>query len=514
MIENSKGSDELLSGYIFFNSQKEKSLNQKDTLRAIYNLRMIIIAQTGLGLLYDGEASIVEALNLIDNLEVNDSTVVAGRMALYNSLGVIYRSLNKYDRAIEIYDKALVIAQRSSDSISLYNNIANVYKDKGNFFLAEKEFYKVYNERLKFDTDQMIAKALDNLGSVRGKLGNETGLLNMLQALQIRMLEKDFQYYYLSYTHLREYYKDKDDLETARHYAKLGYEAASLYSESYKVDALSHLLELRDDPLVLEYIQMEDSLKEARLLNEKKFSSAKYNLGKEQQRTFLSVLKGEREKSKRILYQLLGVLVLLLSIFVYFVTKSRHKKEKTQQVYNTEKRISKKIHDELANDMFQVMTQLQNTPKDNEKIIDSLDQIYSKTRNISFEYSALDVKGDYKEVLQDLLLSYSGDKVNVITKGLTKVDWEAVSEIKRTTIYKVLQELMINMKKHSQASVAVLSFSETRKKISISYNDNGIGCVLKKNTGLMNVENRISSIKGSLIFKSEINKGFKVKVTV
>lgn len=164
--------------------------------------------------------------------------------------------------------------------------------------------------------------------------------------------------------------------------------------------------------------------------------------------------------------------------------------------------------------MFQVMTQLQRTPKVSEKVIDDLDQIYSKTRDISLEYSALDVKGDFKVLLQDLLLSFNSDAVNVITKGIAEVHWESVSEIKKTAIYKVMQELMINMKKHSLASVAVVAFNETRKKISISYNDNGIGCVLKKNTGLRNVENRIASVKGSLIFESEIKKGFKVKITV
>ncbi len=73
---------------------------------------------------------------------------------------------------------------------------------------------------------------------------------------------------------------------------------------------------------------------------------------------------------------------------------------------------------------------------------------------------------------------------------------------------------MVNMKKHSKASLVALSFSETKNKINISYTDNGLGTNLKKSTGLLNVENRISSIKGTIIFESEINKGFKVKITM
>ena len=48
----------------------------------------------------------------------------------------------------------------------------------------------------------------------------------------------------------------------------------------------------------------------------------------------------------------------------------------------------------------------------------------------------------------------------------------------------------------------------------ISYSDNGVGCDLKKNTGLHNTENRIQSINGIISFESEHNKGFKSKISV
>ncbi|MBN4085028.1 ATP-binding protein [Flavobacteriaceae bacterium AH-315-B10] len=514
LIVKPESNSDLISGFAFFDKHKEQSLNKKDTLRAVYDLRMIIISQTDLGLPYQAEASIVEALNLMDHIKLVDSAVIDNKIGLYISLGVIYRLIKNYDKAIGIYDKALEIVDNDNIRLKLYNNKANVYKSQGQLISSEKEFEIVYNERLKFDTKLNIAKALDNLGSVQGKLGKAIGLTNMLKVLEIRMVEKDFQNYYSSYTNLREYYKDLNDIKNAKYYAKLGYEAAILYSESNKLDALSRLLELRNDSLVVKHIRMNDSITDGRLSNDNKYSSAKYNLDKEQKRTLQNELLAVKERSKKIIYQFLGSLVLLISIFLYFILKSKYKKEKRKEVLNTEANISKKIHDELANDVFQVMTQLQNTPKANEKIINDLDQIYSKTRDISLEYSALDVKDNFNVLLKDLLLSYNSDTVNVITKGITEIHWESVSEIKKTTIYKILQELMINMKKHSKATVTVLSFNETRKKISISYNDNGIGCELKKNTGLINVENRISSIKGSVIFESEIKKGFKVKITV
>ena len=159
------------------------------------------------------------------------------------------------------------------------------------------------------------------------------------------------------------------------------------------------------------------------------------------------------------------------------------------------------------------MTKLQ-SEKSNDELLDDIEQIYNKTRDISKEHSVIDLQGDFEDILNDLILSYNNANTNVIAKGISKVGWDVVSELKRVTIYKVLQELLINMKKHSKASVVVLTFDVNRKTILINYSDNGIGCDLKKGTGLQNVENRIVSINGTITFDSEINKGFKVKLTV
>ena len=77
-----------------------------------------------------------------------------------------------------------------------------------------------------------------------------------------------------------------------------------------------------------------------------------------------------------------------------------------------------------------------------------------------------------------------------------------------------LNSLIINMKKHSQASIVVLVFQKENRKLHISYSDNGIGNDLKKGNGLQNTENRIQAINGTIIFDTEPNKGFKTKITI
>jgi signal transduction histidine kinase len=70
------------------------------------------------------------------------------------------------------------------------------------------------------------------------------------------------------------------------------------------------------------------------------------------------------------------------------------------------------------------------------------------------------------------------------------------------------------MKKHSQASIVVLVFQKEKRKLDISYSDNGIGSDLKQGSGLKNTENRIQAINGTITFETNPTKGFKVKISI
>ena len=96
------------------------------------------------------------------------------------------------------------------------------------------------------------------------------------------------------------------------------------------------------------------------------------------------------------------------------------------------------------------------------------------------------------------------------------VNWSTIEKAKQITLYRVLQELLVNMKKHSNSSLVVLSFNIDENKLCLNYTDNGVGFpsdkIILKN-GLQNVENRIHAIKGTVTFDIKSNKGFKVHIT-
>ncbi len=514
IIRAPKNSGDLSSAYLFFMNRKDSSIEKKEIEKVIYYYIQIARVENKLGEIYNSENSIIEALKLLDELKEND-WILRNKITIFNHLGILNKRQLKYSEALKNYDSVLSITTKDVDIAKAYGNKGNVYSKQGYYDKAIKEYRKALKISLKKGRPKMEARFKDNLGLAQSKLNLPEALNNMLDALKIRKEKKFTQGIITSYLNLTEYYSDRESLNKAKLYAKLALTIAdSSNILDYRLESLASVLKLNQDEKFKEFLILNDGLKTNELLNNKKYAEAKYNYNKQSKRADLNKLNAERQKRFKLLYLSIAAFIIFLSIFLYTILKVRHKKEKLQQVYNTEKRISKKVHDEVANDVFQIMTKLQSEPAINENVIDDLDHIYSKTRDIAKEHAVLDYDGDFEQVLHDLLLSYNSNTVNVISKAITKVNWESISKIKKETIYKVLQEFMINMTKHSKASIAVLTFNETRKKIKITYKDNGVGCKLKKNTGLQNVENRIESINGTFIFESEINNGFKAEITV
>jgi signal transduction histidine kinase len=75
---------------------------------------------------------------------------------------------------------------------------------------------------------------------------------------------------------------------------------------------------------------------------------------------------------------------------------------------------------------------------------------------------------------------------------------------------------MVNMKKHSNCSIVVITFINHPKQLEIKYADNGQGINPQTfdKKGLQNVENRIQTLKGTIIFDNETHKGFKVNISI
>ncbi|WAC03381.1 ATP-binding protein [Lacinutrix neustonica] len=497
----------LSKAYLFF--KKDLVLNKKNGNKQAqaYNLYFLSKIDFKMGFYDESEVASVKALLLLDKLDRTEYTNYL-RISLLNLLGKVYKEKQLYSEAIKKYNEALVLIEKSEDSLVIYNNISNILKDENKLNEAEQTLLKASKMFFRVRDTMEIARVIDNLGHIKLRLNKENALPYLHKALELRKQSKNSSELYPSYRNLSKYYLSTKDSLQATAYAIKAYNVARLINSlSYKLDASGLRMDSGDYAVANEYFSLSDSLQKAKNQSQNKFALLKYNVVK-------SEIKTQEEKANRQFYQFIAVLIFSIGLSIFFILNVRHKKQKLQEVYKTETRISKRVHDEVANDMYHVMTKLQSNTDYKEEVLDDLESIYNRTRDISNENSAIELNDTFDNILSDLLLNYKNDTVSIITKDLSKIAWQEVSTIKKTIIYRVLQELMINMKKHSEATIVVIKFGKQNRKITIDYNDNGKGQVLKRGNGLANVENRIQSINGIFTFESEKNEGFTAKIRV
>ncbi len=506
--ENPKAYNNALK---YYDNQYKKHLKNNHILKAANDLEIIANGEYNIGDFVESEKVLIKALELHKNSQSSISR--DARKRIYSLLGVLYNNIKWYDKSLDLYSRSLNTAKNSRDSISIFLNISNVLREKDNFTKSIDTLKHALKLVKKSDNLYLKAYILDNLGFSEFLSNNKQGFQHLSESLQLREKLKDTIGLFSNYRHLSHYYKQNSRVEKANVFAK---KALALSKEikdpSYELEALNLLASLDNNKNTNRFQFLNDSIEKARQLKENKYAAMKYDVDKEKEQTQLALLQNAKEKQEKTVYLGLVILsIIIFSVIIYIILANRKKKQ-LETIFDTETRISKKLHDELANDTFQVMAQLQALPEIPEEIIDELDLIYSKTRNISRDHNPIYEHTDFYEQLKTMLAAYKSDDFNVIVKNDQKIEWETLNPLKKKTLYIVLKELMTNNRKHSRSNFALISFSQKGNKLNIAYKDNGIGGDLKKNNGLQNLEYRIKALKGKIDFDSEHGKGFKVDI--
>jgi len=506
VVNQPQHAEQLVKAYQFFEQHQQNALLNDDLGIVAHDVFQLARIHYKGGFYNESETMAIEALQLVDQLP-DDTYTQDLRKSIYNHLGMLYREQQHTGKALELYNKTMAFAKSPFDSVTVFNNRSNAYKDFKDYKTAKSELQKAYDLLPRLTDTLHQAMVLDNMGYLNFKLKDTTALTLFHRALELRLLVGDTLKTFSSYHNLAAYYQEKDSSK-ARAYASKAYALSrTLHNLHYQEEALGVLASIDPQRYFIPYKTLRDSIGVAEQLVKNRFATLKYDVSK-------SELQAEREKARRLQYQTIFFIVLAISILTIFLIRANAKKRRLLEVYTTETRISKKVHDEIANDVYQMMTTLQTSTPSTEVLLDGLEGIYVKTRDISKEHTTIDMDQSFDAVLQDLLLVYQNSDTTITTLNSEKINWQKLSITKKHAIYRVLQELMTNMKKHSKATNVLVSFSQKRSKIQITYKDNGIGCELQKQTGLQNAENRIKAIKGTLTFDSEPQKGFQATILI
>ncbi|MBF4467066.1 tetratricopeptide repeat-containing sensor histidine kinase [Flavobacterium sp. LC2016-12] len=446
----------------------------------------------------------------------------------YIEFGNTYLSKGDYGNANLYYNKALELKTSEWRKLSAENNIAVVLLEQHKYKEALQIYLRLSKEKEIIEVTENYAKVLDNIGFCYFKIGDIQAVSYFNKALQLTNKINDNWESAKVNLHLAKFYYP-NNVDSSTKYALVSYDKyTSVHDVDGRMSALKQLIantkdhELKKYSLL--YIKVNDSITEVRQKAKNQFAKIKYDSKKEKEENLKlkthkaeNELQLERQKNRNIISYILIVLSLSLIVVLYFYLTSRGNREKIEATYKSETRIAKKLHDELANDIYHTMAFAENRNlsivENKEQLLINLDAIYSRTRDISKENSPVITNEKYTFYLKEMISGFNTSNINFILNDIESVPWNEIEKNKKITIYRILQELLVNMKKHSSATLVGINFKKTDKSVIINYTDNGKGIDINNmifKNGLHNVENRILSIKGEIDIDTEPNKGFKV----
>ena len=199
--------------------------------------------------------------------------------------------------------------------------------------------------------------------------------------------------------------------------------------------------------------------------------------------------------------------------------KQEHQTELIQSIVRSQEdertRVGRELHDSLGANMAIIKQHVKRTDV---ALFSIVSQSIEMVRNLSHSLITPQInKEDFKDELRELCHIFSNEKMTV---HYYFYEWPNIEDSNITThLYRIVQELINNAVKHSQAENTYLQFmGESDNKISIIYEDDGVGfnpIQQKKGLGLKNITYRLELLNGSMrIDSSKATKGTTIFIDV
>ena len=515
------------SSFFFFDRARQVFLDNGDSLGVAKCLVNMAITQKDQGDFYGAQETALQALDFMNKNNLKHHIYLSTN---YNNLGAATVNLNDLENAISFYNLAIRYSDDSINTVTYKNNLALCYQKLEKFEKAIAIYNEIANVDFVKSSPVEYARVLSNLARTKWlQNSNYNALPELHQALKIRQQENDLWGQNASLSHLSDFYVATNQKKSLN-YAESMYEIASrLKSSANKLQALEKLIKLapsdRTKRYFQEYQQLNDSIQQARSAAKNQFALIRYEVEKNKADN-LRLEKENTEKQNRLVRQraITGASIFLLLLAVgggtlwYKRRKQRLELEAQNRVKETQLHLSKKIHDVVANGIYRVMSEIEHGDEvDRDGVLDKLENMYHQSRDISHDVEQQTITEiPYNEQLASLLKSFAADHRRVLIAGNDAEQWDDISKRIKDEVKHVLQELMVNMKKHSKAEQVVVRFEKSDQKLNIFYKDNGVGIPEEKSKGkgLANTVSRIESLGGKITFVNEPGKGLNITTVI
>ncbi|WP_458627058.1 tetratricopeptide repeat-containing sensor histidine kinase [Winogradskyella sp. PC D3.3] len=550
-----------------------KSINVENGLDACYNI--LALGYKNLGNYPKAMDSFIQCLS---HAKANDNKMQEANA--YQNIATLYVIQKKFKKATENLDRAAKLYRELENDdgvLTTLFNFANILKEQKQFNEARKHYATVLDYRKKqgnkavvayinINLSQMLVEegkceeavvslkktlallkelqfnsditiVLNDLGLCESKLGHtKAAIAYFQQALALGEEQSLLIYKADIYKNLAQLYQEEGNYKSALYYYQKG---VTTGAELNSLDKEKYVAQIQE--------RYETQLKETRiqlLEQEQKLSEA------ELQKAELTV-KRQRLIRNVFIAGFVLVLITLIILRYLYVQRLRVQKELTlQQDENAKQKISqmikdhklsvieryqegqdeerarlaREIHDGIGSDLagikiaFEHYAENYNNEPQSKRIAKAINNACVDIRSLSHQLHPLSFsKIGFTSFLTDFISQItSKSDIKIQTFFFPEEDIDQLPEDLLADAYRIVQELVNNILKHSQATHADVQLTKHEDHLNIVINDNGKGFKKhkKQGIGLRNIKERLQKVNGNIDIDSSQGNGTSITINI
>ncbi|MGN6617163.1 MAG: tetratricopeptide repeat-containing sensor histidine kinase [Ilyomonas sp.] len=537
----------------------EYTLKALKHFQKINRTKGIITCYINLGYNYDilgmADSALYYFLDGIRILEEEKSE--PGKLArLYENVGNFFGNRGELSKAVPYAKRSIELATSIHDTdyiVTSYTTLCNIYRQNK----AYEPALEAARQALKYlhnNNDRvLLIKVYSNLGAAYAKLNKPDSAIEASKRSMEYSASFDIENFIAAGLDLADAYEQKKD------YAKQKEVLNVLRQKAESQNNLFHLFSIYDGLARLNYAT--GNYKEAYVYNTKSQSykdsffsqksrkdifeiEARYQTAQKEKalsENQLQLTQKElalKKSNQYILFSIAGIVLTGLIALIFFLQARNRKKafalelnalQKQKEIYVLEalmqgeekerSRIAKDLHDGVAGTLAAAKMHLSSIVHHTQNLLQS--DNYRQSVQL-LDDATNEVRKTSHNLMPEVLLQYGLDEAmrrycnNISNQNLT-VQYDSWGDVQRfynsfeLTVYRIVQELLNNILKHSKATEAMVQLSHQNNILSVTVEDNGIGFInddtRTTGMGLQSLRSRIKTMNGKLEIETSPGNG-------
>lgn len=465
----------------------------------------------------------------------------------YTNLARVYYENHEYEKANSYDDKALDIFVRYNYTYGMattYGSMALNFQETGDYEKAIAYLEKALGLFKKLDDKSNVATALLNLGQLHRKYGNtKKGIAYYHKAIDLAKETNDLHTFAVTSANLANIYFETGNYPNAEKLylqaLNIAQEMNILKTEHQCYRELARLYEKTGQYKKALAYKSKQYVVHDSIFNIDKYEQlseleAKYETKKKEQEIELWKVENEvkqltiKRQQIFIFGTITGIILILVIVFLWYnrkrlqqkaileTEKNKYRKKLLEASIDAEenerKRIARELHDGVTQQLGGLKMAWQSIAKEFKgksldklvEITKTLDEATDEVRNISHQMmpKALSTNGLIYAMEDMLEQTFKYSKVNYQLEHFG-VEGRFNEKIE-LSLYRVCQELVNNVIKHSGADFVSVQLFKSKKHLILMLEDNGKGMKSndkKPGIGLLNIASRIDTVNGEVNYE-------------